>query len=72
MAIRKKHRCSPDAPTQLAYHKIHQFVNRPLYLSLYFCMLYKFILFTLYNIPTCKMQKFMLSYRHKEVIPMIM
>ena len=35
-----------------------------------FCILHKFILFTLYNITYCKMQKTVISYRHEEVIPM--
>lgn len=31
-----------------------------------FCDLHKMNLFTLYNIPYCKVDKYMIHYRHKE------
>ena len=35
-----------------------------------FCILHKSVFVILYNIPYCKTQKVVISYRHKEVIPM--
>lgn len=61
---------SVTAPTHLAYQTRHPFVNYVLFVLPIFCSLYKLVLFTLYNIPYCKMLKFLLYYRHKEVIPM--
>ena len=35
-----------------------------------FCGIYNLDLFTLYNIPSCKIQNLRLLYSYKEVIPM--
>ena len=35
-----------------------------------FCGIYNLNLFTLYNIPSCKIQNLRLLYSYKEVIPM--
>ena len=35
-----------------------------------FCVIYNLVLFTLYNIASCKIQNRRLLYSYKEVIPM--
>ena len=70
MDLRASVRRAQNAPTHSAYHSCIDAVNRKLCILLIFSLLQQMRMVILYNIPACKIEKSVLSYRHKEVIPM--
>jgi hypothetical protein len=66
--IKKRADFSPT--TQLAYHMRCDAVNRKADLFKIISDLHRNEFIFLENLPSCKEEKTMLSYRHKEVIPM--
>ena len=60
----------PGAPTKTAYHKRRCHVNAELLPFSIFCDLDSILYCTLYSLPSWKRPYLVISYRHKEVIPM--